>query len=162
MTDPTPGPFDLVFSRRLKARSTSVWRCWTEPDLLVQWFCPRPWRVTRTVIDLTPGGTFLTDMEGPDGEVHTDAGGVYLAVVPTERLVFTSALTAGWRPAPLAGHGFPMTVILTLGDTADGGTQYDALVLHRDAAGRDRHLAMGFHDGWGQAADQLDALALTL
>ena len=80
----------------------------------------------------------------------------------TERLVFTSALTAGWRPAPLAEHGFPMTVILTLGDTADGGTQYDALVLHRDAAGRDRHLAMGFHEGWGQAADQLDELALTL
>ena len=158
----TPGPFDLVFSRRLRARRAAVWRCWTEPDLLLQWFCPRPWRVTRAVIDLQSGGTFLTDMAGPDGATHTDTGGVYLEVTPGERLVFSSALTAGWRPAPVAEHGFPMTVILTFGDATDGGTQYDALVLHRDAAGRDMHLGMGFHDGWGQATRQLDDLALTL
>ena len=156
------GPCDLTFSRRLKARRATVWRCWTEPDLLVAWFCPRPWRVTRTVIELRPGGTFLTDMQGPGGEVHKDPGGVYLDIVATERLVFTSALSAGWRPAAEAEGGFPMTVILNFRDTADGGTHYDALVLHRDAAGREMHLAMGFHDGWGTAADQLDALALTL
>ncbi|MGQ0564016.1 MAG: SRPBCC family protein [Gemmobacter sp.] len=160
MTD--PGPFDLTFSRTLKAPRAAVWRCWTEPDLLMQWFCPRPWRVTRAVIDLRPGGNFVTDMAGPEGEVFADAGGLWMDVVPTERLVFTSALTAGWRPAPKTEHGFPMSVILTFRDTSEGGTQYDALVLHRDAAGHDMDVAMGFHEGWGKAAEQLDELALTL
>ena len=38
------------------------------------------------------------------------------------------------------------------------GTRYVAVALHRDEAGREKHEAMGFHDGWGKALDQLVAL----
>lgn len=66
-------------------------------------------------------------------------------------------MSGGWRPraAPF------MTGILAF-DAIPGGTRYRALVLHADADARARHEAMGFHDGWGKATDQLAALARSL
>lgn len=38
-----------------------------------------------------------------------------------------------------------------------GGTKYTAIALHRNEASREKHEAMGFHEGWGKALDQLVA-----
>ena len=38
---------ELVVDRVLRAPRASVWRCWTEPELLKQWFCPKPWFVSE-------------------------------------------------------------------------------------------------------------------
>lgn len=162
MTDDTPGPLDLMLTRHLKARRETLWRCWTEPRLLEQWFCPRPWRATDVVIDLRPGGAFATTIRGPQGEVHAGDPGCWLEVTPQTRLAWTSALGPGWRPLIPPADGFAMTAALTFRDAEGGGTIYTARVLHADATGRDRHAAMGFHEGWGAATAQLDDLALTL
>ncbi|MCB1421313.1 MAG: SRPBCC domain-containing protein, partial [Nitratireductor sp.] len=37
-------PFTLFIERTLAAPRSKVWRCWTEPELLEQWYCPRPWQ----------------------------------------------------------------------------------------------------------------------
>lgn len=153
--------FDLEFSRRLRAPRGAVWRCWTEPALLQQWFCPRPWSVSECRIDLRPGGRFDTVFLGPEGERHDNVG-IWLDVVAPERLVFTSALTEGWRPAAPATGMPPLSIVVTFREGAGGGTVYAARALHADAAGRDAHAAMGFELGWSLAADQLEALALTL
>ena len=58
---------DLILERNLDAPRDKLWRCWTEPELLQQWFCPKPWYVTDARIDLQPGGEFFTVMNGPDG-----------------------------------------------------------------------------------------------
>lgn len=155
---------DLKLERRIAARPATVWRCWTEPDLLMQWFCPVPWKVTKAEIDLRPGGGFLTRMEGPNGEApdndicQVESEGCFLDIVPGERLVFTDALSGGWRPNAQAF----MTAIITFAPDGADGTHYTALVLHNDAAARAKHEEMGFHEGWGTAAEQLEALAKTL
>lgn len=153
------GPFDLTLMRRLTASRHAVWRCWTEPELLKQWFCPLPWSVWDCRIDLRPGGEFFTMMQGPNGESHGNPG-VYLDVAPMERLVFTNALGPDWRPVSLQGFG--MTAHVSFRDDAGGGTVYSVRVLHKDAADRDAHAAIGFEGGWGTAAAQMDALAVTL
>lgn len=160
MTD--TGPNDLQLVRRLKAPRAALWRAWTEPALLEQWFCPRPWRATDMRVDLRPGGIFASIIRGPDGEVFDNDPGCFLEVVPQERLVWTSALGPGFRPVITPADGFAMTAVLTFADDAGGGTLYTARVLHADAAGKARHEAMGFHDGWGAATAQLDDLAATL
>ncbi|SMX50768.1 SRPBCC family protein [Maliponia aquimaris] len=162
MTDLDP-TLDLRLERQFDAPPATLWRCWTEPELLMQWFCPKPWQVTEAVIDLRPGGRFFTRMEGPgmDGSdpdiCAADNEGCFLVVEPERRLVFTDGLRAGWRPvaAPF------MTSIVTFAPR-DGGTFYTATALHTDPEGRERHEAMGFHEGWNAAADQLAELAATL
>ena len=146
----------LSITRRIAAPRSAVWRCWTEPALLMQWYCPKPWQVTEAEIDLRPGGRMSVVMAGPEGE-RIDAPGMMLEVVPGERLVFTDAMTAGFIPA---GEPF-MVGHVTLTDDGDG-TRMVWGARHWTTQARDRHLAMGYEAGWNAAADQLDALAQSL
>lgn len=151
---------DLEITRRMQARRATLWRCWTDPALLAQWYVPAPWRVTAVVLDLRPGGAFSTEMGGPDGATHRVDGAV-LEIAAMERLVWTNALVAGFRPASGTGGLPPLTAVITLRDAPGGGTLYAARALHASAEGAAQHLAMGFNEGWGTVAHQLGAFALT-
>jgi uncharacterized protein YndB with AHSA1/START domain len=89
--------------------------------------------------------------------MNIPTGGVYPGIVPNAKIVFTDAYEAGWRPS---GKPF-MTVFITLEDVG-GKTRYTARVLHWTAADRETHEQMGFHDGWGQCADQLAEIVAKL
>jgi uncharacterized protein YndB with AHSA1/START domain len=145
---------DLVLERVIDVPRHLVWEAWTKPEHLKEWFCPKPWGVSECEIDLRPGGVFRTTMRSPDGKEFPNVG-CYLEVVPMERLVFTSVLLPGYRPAPPGD--LPFTAIITM-ETHGTGTRYVATALHQDEAGRDKHKAMGFFEGWGAALDQLVAL----
>ena len=157
-----PDNLDLVLERTLKAPRALVWRAWTDPALLKQWFAPRPYEITELDLDLRPGGVFRIRMVGPDG-FDTGHGnpGCILEVVDGERLSWTSALGPNYRPAEM-GEGcesFPMTAVINFADGPDGTTLYRAVALHKNAADRNMHASMGFVDGWGTCAAQLDELA---
>ncbi len=154
--------FNLTLSQEISAAPTAVWRCLTEPELLKQWFAPSPVTITVAEIDPTPGGGFRTVMEVPDmGEMDGGWGCVLLAE-PARRLVWTSALGPAFQPNPAPGHGqFVFTADITLTAT-ETGCRYTAKALHASDADRAAHEAMGFHDGWGTAANQLAELAATL
>jgi uncharacterized protein YndB with AHSA1/START domain len=149
---------DLSISRLVCAPRALVWKAWTDPGLLAQWWCPKPWSTEVRAFDPRPGGAFYTFMRGPDGGT-SDNQGSFLEVVPQSRIVFTSMLVGGWRPAD--APWMPFTAIITLADEGDG-TRYIASVLHPNQATRERHEQMGFDDGWGTCIDQLEALARTL
>ncbi len=147
---------DLELKREVDVPPRLIWRAWTEPKLLMQWFCPRPWRTTACELDLRPGGIFRTVMEGPDGEKHDNTGCV-LAVIPETFLAFTDALGPGYRPH----EGGFMTGSVSISPTATG-TLYIARAIHKDAEDKKKHEEMGFHQGWATAWEQLVALARTL
>ena len=149
-------PLDLVLTRRIAASPHNLFRCWTEPALIRQWFVPKPWSVARAEVDLRPGGQSLIVMRDPDGNEMPNPG-VYLEVVPDRRLVFTDAYTAGWVPSE---RPF-MTGIITFEPDGDH-TRYTARVRHWTADAKTEHEKMGFETGWGICADQLAALAKTL
>lgn len=148
---------DLVLQRTLDAPCDKLWRCWTEPELLNQWFCPKPWYVSESRLDIRPGGEFFTVMNGPNGE-RFDNLGVYLEIVPQERIVFTDAFFPDWRPS---GRPF-MAADIRFEDAGNGRTEYKATAMHWSEDAKKEHEEMGFHDGWNKAADQLEALAKTL
>ena len=91
-------------------------------------------------------------MRGPNG-TEFPSRGVYLDIVPNERLVSTDAYTRAWEPAEKPF----MTTVITFDDEA-GKTRYTARVCHWTEADREAHEQMGFHEGWGKATDQLEAL----
>ncbi len=148
---------DLRIERRFEAGPDRIWRCLTEPALIEAWFAPKP-VVTRDVsLDLRPGGSFRSVMDVP-GHGEMPGHGCVLEVVERRRLVWTDLMRGGWHPN---AESFGFTAVIEL--WPDGsGTLYRANALHRSIAQRQDHEKMGFHDGWGAAADQLGALALTL
>lgn len=156
-TDASPAADrELVLTRLIDAPREALYRAWTEPELLKQWFAPLPWTVTRAELDVRPGGSNMFVMRSPEGEDYPNHG-VYLEVVPNERLVITDAYARAWEPSEKPF----MTVIITFEDEG-GKTRYTARARHWTVADREAHEAMGFHDGWGQCADQLAALAARL
>lgn len=148
---------DLVLERTTDVSPFFVWRAWTEPALLIQWFTPAPWRTVACEMDLRPGGIFSSEMRGPDGE-RNNVAGCWLEVVPQSRLVWTTALLPGFRPAPTPTM-FAMTAVISIEPAQNGGTRYSATAMHTGEAERKQHDEMGFHAGWGAAFDQLVALA---
>jgi uncharacterized protein YndB with AHSA1/START domain len=151
------GRNDLEISRFLAAPRARLWRAWADPKLLAQWWCPKPWTTEVRAFDFRPGGDFHTFMRGPDGG-ESDNPGCFLEIAPQARIVWTSMLTGGWRPAsPWLG----MTAIFTLADEGEG-TRYVARCLHKDAADSQKHEEMGFFDGWDTCITQLEAFANTL
>jgi uncharacterized protein YndB with AHSA1/START domain len=151
-----PELHELVLTRLIDAPRAKLFRAWTEPELLRQWFAPLPYTITEAVTDVRSGGNSFIVMRSPEGE-DMPLHGVYLEVVPNERLVFTDAYTRAWEPA--AKPFF--TGIITFEDEA-GQTRYTARARHWTAADREAHEKMGFHEGWGQCADQLAALVKKL
>ena len=149
---------ELVIARLISASPEALYRCWTEPALLEQWFAPKP--LTTTVIeqDLRVGGVQAVTMKSPDGQ-EFPAGGVYLALDPGRRVIFTSAFKEGWQPNP---SEFQFVGEITFEPQADGRTLYIARAGHWDAATTQKHREMGFHAGWGLCAEQLAELAATL
>ncbi|MEY2880114.1 MAG: hypothetical protein RLZZ15_2494, partial [Verrucomicrobiota bacterium] len=121
-----------------------------------QWFAPLPYVVTVAETDLRAGGASLVVMRGPDGG-EIPCPGVYLEVVPDQKIVFTDAYTSAWVPS---GKPF-MTATITFEDEA-GGTRYTARCAHWTAEDKATHEKMGFHQGWGICADQLATLAAKL
>jgi uncharacterized protein YndB with AHSA1/START domain len=152
----TPGPFDLVLTRVIDVPRRLVWKAWTEPEHLKKWWSPAPVRTTECEMDLRPGGVFRTLMVGPDGTKYPTSG-IFLEVVEQERIAFTDALEAGFRPAQ---NPF-FSAIITL-EEHEGGTRYTARALHKNQEDRDKHEEMGFHQGWGKALEQLVAVAQQL
>jgi len=141
-----------VLTRLIDAPREKLFRAWTDPELLKQWFAPKPFTTPIAETDVRPGGSSLIVMRDPDGTDLPNRG-VYLEVVPNERLVFTDAYTKAWEPSEKPF----MTVILTF-ENEGRKTRYTARVLHWTAADREAHEKMGFHEGWGQCTDQLAAL----
>jgi uncharacterized protein YndB with AHSA1/START domain len=150
-------PRELSITRILGASRDLVWRCWVEPDLLKQWYCPKPWFVSHAELDVRPGGVSRVVMNGPEGE-EQNLPGQYLEVVEGRRLVFTDAFDGDWRPA---GKPF-MVGFVELEDAPDGRTRMVWGARHWNEEDRNAHLAMGFEAGWGAAAAQLDELARSL
>ena len=152
---------DLVLERVVDVPAELVWAAWTKPEHIVKWFTPSPWTTTSCEIDLRVGGAFKSVMRSPEGQEYPNVG-CYLEIVPNRKLVWTDALEGGFRPAPPdPGPGFRMTAALLLEPQARG-TKYTAIAMHSDPEAVRKHEAMGFHEGWGKALDQLVAHAKTM
>ena len=142
--------YELRITRLIGAPREAVWRAWT--DHLEEWWCPKPWTVEIVEQDLRAGGRAAMIMRGPNGE-EAPQDGVYLEVIPMEKVVFTDAFKAGWVPSGPFMVGF-----MEFADE-DGKTRYNAGARHWTEETMKQHEAMGFVNGWSKVAEQLEEVA---
>ncbi|MEX3315560.1 SRPBCC family protein [Sulfitobacter sp. PS-8MA] len=147
---------DLTFTRLIQAPRSVLWECWTTPEHIKHFFVPKPHRIEKCEIDLRVGGKFNTTMNVEGNLMENE--GVYLEIEDGRKLVFTDTYREGWKPA---ADPF-MTAIIEFKDDGNGGTLYTATVRHRTPEARQSHEDMGFFDGWGTVATQLEAYAQSI
>jgi uncharacterized protein YndB with AHSA1/START domain len=150
---------DFAIERFIDAPPRLVWEALTKPEHIKEWYMPREWgRVVRTEMDARPGGTFSIDIAVGDGREVPNLGCV-LEAVPMERLVWTSMLFGGYRPAVF--DDIPITAVVTM--QAEGtGTRYVFTALHRSEADLVANRESGFYQGTEIAIDQLVAHVLAI
>jgi len=148
---------DVVVVRIIKAPPRVVWSAWTVPEHLEKWWCPKPMTTKIVGFNLRPGGAFDLVMGDPRG-AETAITGAFLDIVPEERIVFTTALTEGWRPATTP---LPITAIISMTDHRDG-TLYATRVLAKNDEDRQRLHEINFDVGWSLGIDQLEELVAQL
>ena len=146
----TKAEYELSIERYIDAPPSVVFRVWTER--LAEWWAPKPWATRVVEQDLRAGGRSAMIMSGPDGAT-SPLEGVFLEVVPNERIVFTNAFTAGWIPQK------PFMVGFFTFAPEGRGTRYRAGSRHWDETSHKQHEAMGFNEGWRIVAGQLAELA---
>ena len=145
---------DFALERLIDAPRRLVWEALTKPEHLKEWYMPKPWgRVSACAMDVRPGGIFSITIALHDGPEVPNLG-CFLDVVPLERLVWTSMLFPGYRPAVF--DDIPITAIVTM-ETVGAGTRYVFTALHRDEADCETNKTSGFQQGTEIAIDQLVA-----
>ena len=145
---------DIVFERFIDAPTRLVWEALTKPEHLKEWYMPKAWgRVSRAEMDVRPGGIFSIDIATGDGQEFPNLG-CFLDVIPMERLVWTSMLFPGYRPAVF--DDIPITAIVTM-ETVGAGTRYVFTALHRDEADFEKNKESGWQQGTEIAVDQFVA-----
>ena len=143
---------DFAIERFIEAPTRLVWEALTKPEHLKEWYMPKAWgRVSRAEMDVRPGGIFSIDIAGDDGREFPNLG-CFLDVIPMKRLVWTSMLFPGYRPAVF--DDIPITAIVTM-ETEGTGTRYVFTALHRSEADLETNRTSGFYQGTEIAIDQL-------
>jgi uncharacterized protein YndB with AHSA1/START domain len=142
----------LVISRIFDAPRSLVFKAWTEPEHMVNWFGPRGFTSKVLKNDLRPGGAYRIHMRGPDGDDHWSQG-VFREIVPPERLV----MVGSWADAD-GNPTRPETTLTLLFEDVGGKTR---LTLHNavfeSVTARDLH-----EGGWSTSLDCLAEYLATL
>jgi uncharacterized protein YndB with AHSA1/START domain len=137
----------LRLTRTFTAPRERVFRAWTDPDALKQWWIPAAgFAVDAAAVDLRVGGLYRIAMRNPQGEVFYVTG-AYREVRAPERLVYTWR----WEGTQMDGIGESLVTV----DFRSRGRATELQITHErfpDAAVRDRH-----GSGWAGCLDQLAA-----
>jgi uncharacterized protein YndB with AHSA1/START domain len=85
---------EVVVNRVINAPVATVWKAWTDPKAVMEWWGPADYTAPTARIDLREGGTYLFCMHAPDYQGGEDSYtvGEYKEINPMKKLVFTQSL----------------------------------------------------------------------
>lgn len=145
---------EIIIERIFNAPRELVFKAWTEPEQLKQWYGPKTWPVTLCKIDLRPGGIWHYCMTGPNGE-QAWGKAVYQEIVAPERLVYTDSFSDADGNVNADLPTMQTTVTFT---DESGKTKLVSRSIYPTAADVKKVLDMGMAEGLTEALSNLDAL----
>jgi uncharacterized protein YndB with AHSA1/START domain len=131
-------------TRTVPAPREEVFRAWTDPERLKQWFGPGEFTIPEAEMDVRPGGEYLIVMQAPDGN-RLRLKGAYREIQPPERLVFTWSWGLMWDGAPDS--------VVTV-EFREAGDATELVLTHGDFDS-DGELAP-YRGGWESGLDKLE------
>jgi uncharacterized protein YndB with AHSA1/START domain len=141
----------ILITRHFDAPREQVFRAWTDPKALIQWWGPSGFTNPVCKLDVRVGGAIYIVMRSPEGLEHP-MGGVFHEIVEPERLVFTLI--------PHDKDGQPLLEALTIATFAQEG-QKTELTLEASAIGLAPpaiQMLAGMEMGWSQSLVSLASL----
>ena len=154
MTLTLPSDVEFRMSRAFDAPRTLVFRAFTEPKHLKQWYgCVSS--LTKCDVDLSVNGGFRFTMGAVGAQPLGTIFGVYREIVIAERLVYTQGFVT-------EGFLSPNALVTTTFEEQDGRTTLESTIWHNSKADRDMHLRSGVEQGADKTFDQLEAHLRTM
>jgi uncharacterized protein YndB with AHSA1/START domain len=150
-----PSDRQILITREFDAPKELVYKAWTTPELVRQWWSGERGEMTVCEIDLRVGGGWRYAMVANEG-FEVAFHGEYRELVPNERMVSTEAFEGIPDPDE---HASLNTLTLT---ESDGRTTLTVLVEHPTQEGRDMHINSGMEGGMQEAMDRLEQVAIAL
>ena len=144
----------ILVSREFEAPLADVWRAYTEPKLLDQWWGPSPWRAETKEMKFKPGGYWLYAMVGPEGEKHW-ARMDYLAIDPQKSFDVQDSFA---DENGVINRDMPVSKGRSAFTKTAKGTRVDFKLIYSTEEQLQKIVEMGFEQGITQCMDQLDAL----
>jgi uncharacterized protein YndB with AHSA1/START domain len=160
----TEASADFVISRVLDAPRDLVWKCFTEPEHMKQWWGPKGFTVVKSEMDLRPGGTYLYALQPPGGSVMWGKF-TYREIVPPSKLVFINSFSdesGGVTRHPMS-PSWPLQLLstFTFEEMAGGKTRFTVRWSPHNATAEERNTfdagQASMNQGWGGTLDQLAA-----
>jgi len=154
---------DFVMSRVFDVPRDLLWKCFTEPERMKQWWGPKGFKVLSSKMDLRPGGSYHYGMQSPDG--HAMWGKfVFREVVPQERLVFINSFSdeKGGITRHPGNENWPLEMLssFTFEDMPGGKTKFTVRWAPHNASEEERKTfdtnRESMRQGWGGTMDQLE------
>lgn len=142
-----PVEIGIALQRRFRASPDRVFRAWTEPTALREWWCPPGWVAGEIAIDPRPGGAYRIEMDRVGGGERLAVRGEFLDVTPPRRLVYTWS----WEGA------FPEMAPSVVTVEIDGSPEETLLTLRHDKF-TDPGIREQHRTGWIAACNRLDRL----
>ena len=140
--------------REFDAPVDQVWRAWTEPELLDQWWAPKPWTAHTGSMDFREGGKWLYYMQGPDGE-KSWCRADYETIEKGKRYTGTDAFC---DEKGNVNTDFPQMYWDVQFTPSNGGTRVEVELTFASEADLNKILEMGFQEGFAAAHGNLDEL----
>jgi uncharacterized protein YndB with AHSA1/START domain len=138
---------EIVATRVFDAPRELVFKMWTDPEHIVQWWGPKGFTTTTYSTDVRPGGIWRFVMHGPDGVDYQNKI-TFLEIVKPERLVYRHGGDKDVEPV-----NFETTVTF---DEQDGKTSLTVQMLFPSARARDYTIEKyGAVEGLKQTLDRL-------
>ena len=148
----------ITVKREFAAELPLVWDAYTKPEILDQWWAPKPWKARTKSQDFREGGHWHYAMVGPEGEEHW-AWADYLSVQNQEKF---TGLDAFADADGNINKEMPQSKWEVSFTGKGEKTLVENLISFDDLAQLEATIQMGFKEGLTMAMEGLDELLVTL
>lgn len=145
---------EIIITRVFNAPRDLVFKAWTEPERIAQWWGPRGFTTRVEQMDFRPGGAWRYVMISPDGTEYPSKG-VFSEIVPPEKIVSSDEFDEGFEKVINADLPSSMETT-TIFEDLSGKTKLTIKITHKSIEDRRKHEDMGVIAGWNESFDCLE------